>query len=126
SYYNIRQPGEYPTQTGTVDTQIYGIVDQICAQDTASPAGFSTIRKPVKIHCIAFGSLFDPTNFSSSTTQALTLLQNIQYKGQTQSSPGTPLPSYKIIVGSATTRINNLQQAFSTIMQDGVQVSLIE
>ncbi len=127
SYYNIRQPGEYPSNSGSaVDTQVYGVVDQICALDSASPPGYSTTRKPVKIHCIAFGSLFEPANFSAFTTQALTLLQTIQYKGQTQSSPSTALPSYKIIVGNAQTRIDNLQQAFNAIMQDGIQVSLID
>ncbi len=127
SYYNIRQPGEYPTNSGpAVDAQVYSVVDQICALDSNNPPGYSTSRKPVKIHCIAFGALFEPANFSASTTQALTLLQTIQYKGKTQSSPSLPLAASKIITGDADTRVEKLRQALSAIMQDGVQVSLIE
>lgn len=124
-FYNIRQPGEYPSNSGpAVDTQIYQVVDQICALEASG--GFSTSRKPVKIHCIAFGSLFEPGNFTASTSQALTLLQTIQYKGKTQSSSSLPLAPSKIIVGSPDQRVQNLQQTFSAIMQDGVFVSLIE
>lgn len=36
------------------------------------------------------------------------------------------MPSYKTIYGNESTVINNLQQAFTKIMQDGVQVSLIQ
>jgi hypothetical protein len=141
SYYNVRlQDGtsaaanEYPTGvTGNValaTSQAIAIATQICAQDTASPAGYSTTRKPVLIHCIAFGSLFDPTNASAYKTSALNLLENLQYlggqAGGEQTTLTTPLASYKIIVGPYSTRITNLQQAFSTIMQSGVQVSLIE
>src|SRR5262249_40570900 len=123
SYYNVRlQDGtsstsnEYPTGvTGNVSlatTQAINIATQICAQDTASPPGYSTSPKPVLIHCIAFGSLFDPTNTSSYKTSALDLLQNLQYlggqAGGEQTALGTPLASYKIIVGPYNTRITNL------------------
>jgi Flp pilus assembly protein TadG len=140
SYYNVRlqdntsaAANEYPTGVyGDVTTgtnEALAIVNQICAMDSASPAGYSTTTKPVVIHCIAFGSLFDPSNSSTYKTNALNLLQNFQYiggqAGGEQPSPSTPLASYKIIVGPYSQRIQNLQQAFRTIMQDGVQVSLI-
>lgn len=140
SYYNVRiqdntgaGANEYPTGVyGDVTTgtnQALAVVTQICALDSASPAGYSTPQKPVLIHCIAFGSLFDPTNTSSYKTNALDLLQNLQYlggkAGGEQATPSTPLASYKIIVGPYSQRIQNLQDAFRTIMQDGVQVSLI-
>jgi Flp pilus assembly protein TadG len=141
SYYNVRlQDGtsaaanEYPTNvTGNValaTTQATNIATQICALDTAASPGYSTSRKPALIHCIAFGSLFDPTNGSSYKTNALNLLQNLQFiggqAGGEQTTASTPLASYKIIVGPYNTRITNLQQAFSTIMQSGVSVSLLQ
>lgn len=123
-YYAVRQPGEYPQNSGTVTTQIYDIVDQITALDTNG--GFSTARKPVQIHCLAFGTLFEPSTTDPDKQSALDLLQTIQYKGATQNSPSTPLADYKRIVGTSTERIDKLRDAFRLIMQDGVQVSLIE
>ncbi len=129
SYYRIRIPGEYPGNSGTVDTQLYGIAQNICNLDTAGTPGYSTVRKPALIHCIAYGSLFDPSvaaGASASRDAALTLLQQLQYIGSVQSNAGTPLPSYKIIIGSSTNRIVLIQQAFQKIMQDTVSVTLIE
>jgi Flp pilus assembly protein TadG len=141
SYYNVRlqdntsaAANEYPTGVaGNValgTTQATTIATQICAPDTAALPGYSTVRKPVLIHCVAFGSLFDPTNSSTYKTNALNLLQDLQFiggqAGGEQATASTPLASYKIIVGPYATRIANLQQAFSTIMQSTVSVSLIE
>lgn len=126
SYYKVRQPGEYPANSGTVTTQIYSVVNQICALETASSPGYSTTRKPVLIHCLGLGPIFDPSTNSSQRTAALDLLQNIQYIGKTQTSATTPLASYKTITGTAQERAEKIREAFSTIMQDGVQVSLIE
>src|SRR5262249_33514499 len=91
SYYNIRQPGEYPTSTGvSVTQQLYDVVDRIGALDTDADPGYSTVRKPVLIHCLAFGTLFEPPSAGDPDQAAsLTLLQNIQYKGKTQASPST-------------------------------------
>jgi hypothetical protein len=141
SYYNIRikdstsaSYNEYPTgvagNVATGTTQATTIATQICALDTATVPGFSTSRKPVIIHCIAFGSLFNSTNSSSYKTNALSLLENLQYiggkAGGEQATATTPLASYKIITGTYSQRIANLQQAFTAIMQDGVQVTLIQ
>ncbi len=141
SYYNVRLAdgtssgsNEYPTAvSGNValgSTQATTILSQICALDTAASPGYSTARKPVLVHCIAFGSLFDSSNNSTYKTNALSLLENMQYTGGKaggeQATTSTPLASYKIIVGPYATRIANLQTAFGTIMQSGVQVSLIE
>ncbi len=127
SYYNIRQPGEYPSNSGAVTTQVYDIVDRIVALETDAIPGYSTVRKPVIIHCLAFGTLFEPySSGDPDQAAALTLLQTIQYKGKTQSSPTTPLPSYKIVIGDNQQRLDLLQQAFTVIMQDGQQVGLIQ
>jgi hypothetical protein len=36
------------------------------------------------------------------------------------------MPSYKVVYGSESTVITDLQQAFTQILQSGVQVSLIQ
>jgi Flp pilus assembly protein TadG len=140
SYYNIRIKdgtsaayNEYPTgvtsNVATASSQATTIATQICALDTAASPGYSTSRKSVLIHCIAFGSLFNSTNNSTYKTNALSLLQNLQYiggqAGGEQTTLTTPLAPYKIVTGTYNQRITNLQQAFSAIMQDGVQVTLI-
>jgi len=133
SYYQIRLPGEYPSNStgsfGSVPNQIYGVANQICALDTANPAGYSTTRKPVLIHSIAYGSLFDPSvavGASVLRDNALQILQQVQYIGKTQSDAGTMLQDYKIITGSTSQRVDRMQQAFQRIMQDSVSVTLIE
>ncbi|MGE3817986.1 MAG: pilus assembly protein TadG-related protein [Isosphaeraceae bacterium] len=126
SYYNVRQPGEFPSNSGGVTNQLYNVANQICALETDNPPGYSTTRKPVLIHCLAFGTLFEPSTSNGAKANALDLLQNIQTIGSTQTSASASLQSYKIIVGSSEQRIERLRQAFTTIMQDGVQISLIQ
>jgi len=96
--------------------------------------GFATTRTPVAIHCIAFGTLFNTTNTSTAQTQALGLLQYMQYRGGTQSSATAALDTTKIINQNvwddgannpATSRKAAMQRAFSTCMQDTVGVVLI-
>jgi hypothetical protein len=137
SYYKIRvgPTTEYPANNNGsfsgFDTQLYDIVQHICNQDNASVPGYSTPRRPVLVHSIAYGSLFDPSVASSSQAQAernfaLAILQQCQYIGSTQSDPATPLQSYKIITGTATQRISLIQQCFTKIMEDQVAVSLLQ
>jgi hypothetical protein len=133
SYYRIRIPGEYPSNSagphGSVANQIYAVANQLCALETANPPGYSTPRKPVIIHCVAFGQLFDPNvapGASAARNDALAILQQLQYIGKTQSSPSQPLPDYKIIIGSTEERVTRMQQCFQRIMQDTVSVTLIE
>jgi hypothetical protein len=156
SYFKIRQtqnpsppnPLEYPDY-------VYGPPDNAVAQTklmanlmtnyttNATAPGFATYRKPVKINCIAFGSLFysgnnaiPPGGTQPAQTQALNLLQYMQYKGGVQSDPATALAASRIINQSvwddgssppnpATCRKGALQQAFSQSMQDTVGVVLI-
>jgi len=119
--------------------QTQSMVDLLTSQITnASAPGFATSAKPVLVHCIAFGSLFDPTNSSPAQTEALDMLQYIQWKGGT--APGTNptaatlLPSYKIVnqsncfdnpPGSGNGRLSNLQTAFESCLQADISVSLI-
>lgn len=131
SYYLVRQPNEFPTVTNDVTggtNNTYAIVDQMCALESAG--GYSTARKPVLIHCIGFGTIFEPGTGSPELASALDVLQTLQFKGGKaggeQSSTTTPLADYKRIIGTSDQRVSKLEQAVEKIMQDGPQVSLIE
>jgi hypothetical protein len=133
SYYQIRynsaNPGSsefpysingYSDNSSTVTTQIYNHCSQICALDTANPPGYSTPSKPVLIHCIGFGPVFAPG--SSSRAAALATLNQMQTIGGVTDG----MPSYKVIYGPESTVVNSLQNAFTQILQSGVQISLID
>ncbi len=133
SYYRVRynsaNPGgsEYPTgvsgyadNASQVTSQIFSICQQICALDTAGSPGFSTPSKPVLIHCIGFGAQFDPS--SPGQAAAVATLDQMQQIGSVTDG----MPSYKIIYGTDAEVASRLQQAFTKILQSGVQVSLIE
>ena len=114
----------YGDNASQVTSQIYTICQQLVAQTTASPSGYATSTKPVLIHTIAFGPVFDPS--SPKRSSALQTLQEIQYIGNTQSSSSTSLASYKIITGSDDVISQNLQTAITNIMTVGiVPVSLL-
>jgi len=133
---------EYPNRmSGEPDlskSETVEIVTALCNLDTASTPGYSTSRKPVFVHSIAFGSIFNPSNTNSaavtSRNNALSLLQQIQAIGRTQQDyliypqdATIPLPSSKIIAsGTGIDPIQNLQDAYRGIMQDGRQIVLIE
>src|SRR5262249_44977355 len=96
--------------------------------------GYSTANKPVLIHCIAFGSLFESAASSCTNAQstALQLMHNLEVMGSVQVSGvannyySNSIAPYKQITGNYTTRLANLKIALQTIMQDGVQVTLIQ
>lgn len=129
SYYRIRynsaSPGgsEFPSVSSpsysTVTTQIYDLCNQICAMENASPPGYSTASKRALIHCIGFGPVFAPG--SSSQAAAIDVLNQMQTIGSVDDG----MPEYKIIYGSETEMVDRLQQAFTQILQSGVQVSLL-
>ena len=119
---------EFPTGVTGVSfatgaSQSQTIATQICANLTAG--GFATSRKPVLINCIAFGSLFNASTSSSNKTNALQNLATLEVIGGVQSPGATTLAPNKIVTGNFATRIADLQAAFTGIMQDGVQVTLI-
>jgi hypothetical protein len=111
------------------------VVTQMCASDQlASGAGYSSRRKPVRIHTLAFGSLFETYGNPTDAAIAIANLQQIQTIGGTQTSfpiaqqPGNP----KVIISNgvtdtnpAATRISLMTTAFSQIMNDGYACTLI-
>ena len=122
---------DYISGDATLATnQAKEVVDLLTASDQNSTlSGFSMYRKPTRIHCIAFGDIFDPasTNATGSRDAALALMQYFQYKGGVLPSAGTPLEDYKKIYGTDyNAHISKLKTAFSGIMQDGYSMTLIE
>jgi hypothetical protein len=136
SYYPIRikdpasisnSQNEFPSGGGYSNSEVYDVVKQICAMETASPPGFSTKRKPAQVYALGFGSLFEPANSSSAKTDALNFLQTVQFHGNVSSNTtGTNFPDWQRIYGDNATRQQRLRDALTKIMQTGVQVSLIE
>ena len=133
SYYNVRynpaSPGgsEYPNSVNgygdndpTVTNQIYNLCQQLVAPDTASPPGYTSGSRLALIHCIGFGPLFAPGS-SEAAANTATLNQM-----QTIGNVTDGMPSYKIIYGDQSTIINDLQQAFTNILESTVPVSLIQ
>jgi hypothetical protein len=106
---------------------------QMC--NSTSKNGLSSSTKPVTIHCVAFGSLFDPKNTSSFAADCLQLMHNLEVLGNVQPVSGGATPngiaSYKIIYGPWNSawpnpgRVQLMQQAFQQIMADGFQVVLL-
>lgn len=133
SYYNIRynsaSPGssQFPTNVNgyndndsTVTSQVFTVCNQICALDSASPPGYSTQTKKALIHCIAFGPVIAPGGAGQAA--AMSTLRQMQTIGNVTDN----MPSYKVVYGSDSTMANSMQQAFTQILQSGVQVSLIQ
>jgi hypothetical protein len=132
SYYHVRynsaSPGssEFPSSVNgysdldpTVVSQINNVCSVIAAQETANPPGYSTPSKKALIHCIGFGPVFAPG--SSSAAGAIAALNQMQILGNVTDG----MPAYKIVYGTETDVVDKLQQAFTKILQDGVQVSIL-
>jgi hypothetical protein len=137
SYYQIRikNPAQYsdsvntewPSEPTYSSTDVYNVVKQICALETANPPGYSTLRKPAEVYSIGYGSLFDPANVSTQQTTGLTFLRTVDYYGGTASDTSAGnFPDWRRIYGTSTERIDRIKTAFTNIMQAGVQVTLIE
>ena len=100
-------------------SQIYSLCSQLAANEGASPPGYSTPSKKVLIHCIGFGPVFAPN--SDKRSSALATLREMQSRGNVTDN----MPEYKVIYGTENEMISRMQQAFTQILQDGVQVALV-
>lgn len=141
SYFKVRQKqaklgaggNEYPNYLSgdpdLAEDQAKEVIDRICSLDTNNSApGFGLARRPVRVHCLAFGEIFDANSPApAERDKALSLLQYMQYRGGVQRSPGDPLEEYKRIYGgNYQARIDKMTEAFRQIMQDAYSVTLIE
>ena len=132
SYYNI---GGNNATTSSTDpsTDAINIATKMVAQvtDTSNGPGFATPTKPVTIHCIAFGALFNSdANGAAGGNQAMSLLQSLSALGGTGfptsvTDTGSPY-YYKLCVGTLAQRQSKLQTAFTTIMDDGINIIMVK
>jgi hypothetical protein len=109
------------------------VAAQMCNFTSAN--GLSSATKPVTIHCVAFGSLFNSNNNSTRKTTCLSLMHNLEVLGNVQPVSGGASPSgiasSKIITGPWNSpwpnpgRVQLMQQAYQQIMADGFQVVLL-
>jgi Flp pilus assembly protein TadG len=129
-YYNIGGGSSLSQSTSGAAQAVTGCVNRLVAltTDYTNGPGFSTPSKPVVIHCLAFGAIFQPDAPASYQTPAVNLLQAVSTAGQTEfpSSASDPANGYKWVVGDLPTRQAKLQQAFQNIMNSMVGVSLIQ
>ena len=139
SYYNIR-PSDTVNGGGYNQNALLQVVEAICNRDDGTPVsvpsgyptppsvpGYATINKPVLVHCIAFGAIFETSEQRSIECGAAvaadlddrrTLLFPVR--------PPTPTNGYKWCIGTLQQRQHKLQQAFLNILDSSVPVSLIE
>jgi hypothetical protein len=132
SYYNIL-PGDTVNTSGvSPGTDAVNVATRICAltTDMGNGPGFSLPGKPVLLHCIAFGAVFEPTAAGSEASNAMSLLQQLSTIGNTgfpSSITATGDPNfYKICTGTLADRQAKLRQAFSLIMDEGVNVVMVK
>jgi hypothetical protein len=135
SYYGDSTELHTPPKDGAI-----AVVQQIVAPNTANPPGYSTPRNNALVHALAFGEIFEPAMASPMQTAAFQFLAAVQIYGNTSPKPVGNWDSdslnymadyvnyepYKIITGTATQRISEMQTALQRIMQAGVQVALIQ
>ena len=119
--YNMNSPAgsEYPTVTvstinsSTVTSQVYSLVQQLATD-------YGTSRNPFRLYSVGFGPVFTGPNASS----ALTTLQTMQFYAGTQSSASTALSSSQIITGTDSQMASGMNDTFTNILQNGVQIAL--
>jgi Flp pilus assembly protein TadG len=133
SFYNLG-----PTDTVTVNGSVSAGQDALnvgtclCAltTDTTNGPGFATLQKPVILHCIAFGAVFEPTASGSEPANAMSFLQQLSTIGGTgfpSSVTATSDPNfYKLCTGTLQDRQDKLRTAFSKIMDDGVAIIMVK
>ncbi len=129
TYYKIRYDmnnptgSEYPTidplniNDSTVLNQVYSLVTQM--QTT-----YTTTRNPFRLYAIGFGPVF--ASGAPDAAGALSTLQTMQYYAGTQSDKTTALASNQIITGTDSQMLTNMTSAYTSILQNGVQIALIK
>lgn len=126
-YYKIRYDmndpsrSEFPSissssiNNSTTLSQVYSLVQQLATN-------YSTARNPFRLYTIGFGPVFEGPLAGS----ALQTLQSMQYYAGTQSSPSTPLNPNQIVTGTDQQMSTRMVNAFTGILQSGVQIALIK
>lgn len=119
-----REGGSSPGSSAADDSiQVANTMDQL-----QGSGGMNLPNNSVKVHCLAFGDLF-ATPYSTAAQNGLSYLLNVQKAGNTSpaaASGWAAFPSGQVIGGTYSERIDKLQSAMRTIMQSGIQVTLVE
>jgi hypothetical protein len=105
----------YDINNSTVLNQVYSLVKQL-AND------YGSSRNPFRLYAIGFGPVFQGPDAAG----ALQTLQTMQYYAGTQSSTSTPLSSNQIITGTDAQMLTNMTNTFTSILESGVQITLIK
>lgn len=124
TYY--AEGGSYPGTSAADDSiQIVNKMNQL-----QGSGGYNLPNNSVKVFCLAFGDLYTPTPYTAAAQSGLVYLAQLQKAGNTLPSTVTPVytdfPSGQIIAGTYQNRIAQLKSAMQTIMQSGIQVTLIQ
>jgi len=85
-------------------------------------SNYSTTRNPFRLYALGFGPVFQGPNASG----ALSTLQTMQFYAGTQTSASTPLAASQIVTGTDTQMSANMVNAFTSILESGVQIALIQ
>jgi len=141
SYYRI-QPGQTLNSASYSSTTLFQTVQNICNTSSGAAVsapgvlpftpnqgkpGFGTPGKPVTIHCLAFGGIFESP--SSTQDSSVDLLQQISGIGGTvfPSSASDSENGYKWCIGTLQQRQSRLINAFQNIMNlKPVPITLIQ
>jgi Flp pilus assembly protein TadG len=130
SYYSLAPLGTVSASGAAADTSAISVAQRICALDSDSTngPGYATAQKPVLIHCIAFGAIFEPTASGSEQSSAVAFLQSLSTIGGTTfpSSATDPTNGYKWCIGTLSQRQAKLQQAFINIMDQTESIVLVK
>lgn len=119
--YDMNNPGsaEYPSVSPSTiyDT---GVMTQVNTVVSALQSQYGTSRNPFRLYAIGFGPVFSGTD--AATAQAnLVSMQNTA-----NGTSITSLPSNQIITGTDTVMSANMIAAYTSILENGVQIALIK
>jgi hypothetical protein len=130
SYYKLSS-SDSVTPTGNAGDAVRAIARRLVAPASGSldSPGYSTPRKPVTIHCIAFGPIFETTASGSEPANAMALLQDISAIGGTgfpaSVTDSTSPYFYKLCTGTLEERKTKLRQAFTRIMDQQAAIAIV-
>jgi hypothetical protein len=132
SYYNVQPTDSFTGTDGwpAGSSGALAVAQRICAltNDNSNGPGFATPNKPVIIHVIAFGAVFEPGAASGSEqANAVSFLQSLSSIGGTvfPSSSSDPTYGYKWCIGTQDQRMQKLRTAFGKVMDDGIAVVMV-
>jgi Flp pilus assembly protein TadG len=121
NYYKIRYDmnnpngSEYPNITPYGDLNDPAVLANIQNLVTQLKNDYGTTRNPFRLYAIGFGPVFQGQDAAMATST----LQSMQTWAQTS---GTPT----IVTGTDAQMTANMIQAYSSILQNGVQIALIK